>query len=307
MSKKLVIANNQRDLFVDFHRELQAGRAIYDYIGYRSLLFEFAVLGDQSVVSFSNVETGDSMDMYGGVYLNGYLSTVELATTAAITLDAQNIPYVNKELGNAPSLTKLSAYAKLAAAGVQMPHTFGGAAYALLAGIRSGRINLPLPLIVKRADADRGIDNYKFDTYEQITAMLEKQDERSIWVIQEFIPNDGFYLVSFYHGKPEFVIFRALGERKDKREDLAHMFKPKGGRNASLLEVTDTPRSIVDTSQRAADVLNRQFASVDSLYDPITEKTYVLEVNYNPQLVTIETFKDVRRKAFLDAIETLGE
>lgn len=306
MSKKLVVANNQRENFVSFHHDIQADEPFYDYAGYRSLLFEFGVVQGQPKVQFLNIETGDRSDTYEGVYLNGYLDTVELATTAAVVLDANQVPYVNKELGHAPSLTKLSAYAKLAAQGVQIPYTFGGAAYALLAGFANKQITLELPFILKRADADRGVDNYKVSSYKQAEKILKDQPERSVWVAQEFIPNDGFYLVSFYHGKPEFGIFRSMGERKDKREDLSHMFKPKGGENATLLEVAKLPGTLLDTSVRATMALNRQFASVDSIYVPETDMTYVLEVNYNPQLVTIETFKEVRKKAFLEAMRHLG-
>ncbi|MFZ1360627.1 MAG: hypothetical protein WAS27_01165 [Candidatus Saccharimonadales bacterium] len=305
MAKKLVIANNQRPDFVEFHAALQDGRDIYDYVGYRSLLFEFDT--DINLSHFWNVETGARSDEYGGVYLNGYLSTVEIATTAATVLDTQSIAYVNRELATAPSLSKLSSYAKLAGAGVSMPHTFGGAAYALLAGFTQHRITLQAPFVLKRADADRGIDNYKVDSYDQAIKLLQGQDERSLWVAQAFVPNDGFYLVSIYHDQPEFTIYRAMGERADGRSDKAHMFKPKGGVNASLIDITDTPQQVVDISLAAAKAMNRQIASVDSLYNPATGNVYVLEVNYNPQLVTITTFKDVRREAFLRAVQQIGE
>ncbi len=298
---KLVLANNQRDDFISFHQSLQQDEYLYDYTGYQSLLFEFS----SKAVIFYTVNNSKKIHDYSGVYLNGYLSTPELAMTAATVLDANRVPYVNRELGSAPSLTKLSAYAKLASAGVSIPHTFGGAAYALLAGIRQGIIDLSLPVILKRADADRGIDNYKLDSYDDITALLEKQPERSIWVLQDFIPNDGFYLVSVYHGKPEFTIFRAMGERRDGRKDKSHMFKPKGGENAKLITTEDSPKEVIDVSVAAAKAMNRQIASIDSLYDPQTKKAYVLEVNYNPQLVTITTFKEVRQQAFLNAVKQI--
>lgn len=304
---KLVLANNQRQEFTDFHASLQQDEKIYDYAGYRSLLFEFDTDEAAPLLRFINVDAATSSADYSGVYLNGYLSTVELATTTAIVLDALDVPYVNRELGNAPCLSKLSAYAKLARAGVSIPHTFGGAAYALLAGIRSGTIALQLPLILKRADADRGLYNYKFDSYEDIIAKLEQQPERSLWVLQDFIPNDGFYLVSVYHDTPEFAIFRAMGERPDGRKDKAHMFKPKGGENAELIALDDVPTPIVEASMGSVAALNRQIASVDSLYDPKTQKPYVLEVNYNPQLVTISTFKEVRQQAFINAVKQISK
>jgi D-alanine-D-alanine ligase-like ATP-grasp enzyme len=51
--------------------------------------------------------------------------------------------------------------------------------------------------------------------------------------------------------------------------------------------------------------MNRQIGSVDCIYDEASDKTYVLEVNYNPQLVTIETFKEVRVQAFLDNLKDI--
>lgn len=304
--KKLVIANHQGQTFVDFHTQLQDGQELYDYVGYRSLLFEFHPDGEGSQMHFWNVENGARSDSYGGVYLNGYLNTVEIATTAATVLDAQSIDYVNKELHNAPSLSKLSSYAKLTAANVSIPHTFGGAAYALLAGFSQNLITIAVPFVLKRADADRGIDNFKIDTHQQAVDLLKEQPERSLWVVQDFIPNEGFYLVSVYHNSPEFTIYRAMGERKDGRKDKAHMFKPVGGVNASLIDIQDTPEKVVEESVNAARAMNRQIASVDSLYDPVTQKAYVLEVNYNPQLVTITTFKEVRQKAFLKALDQIG-
>lgn len=304
--KKLVLANNQSQTFVDFHAQLQGDAELYDYVGYRSLLFEFHPGSEGSQMHFWNTENGTRSDSYSGVYLNGYLSTIELATTAAAVLDTQSIAYVNRELHNAPSLSKLSSYAKLTANGVSIPHTFGGAAYALLAGFSQDLITIETPFILKRADADRGIDNFKIDTYEQAIELLKNQPERSLWVMQDFIPNDGFYLVSVYHNSPEFTIYRAMGERADGRKDKAHMFKPVGGANASLIEINDTPEQVIKESVNAAKAMNRQIASVDSLYDPATKKAYVLEVNYNPQLVTITTFKEVRQQAFLSALDQIG-
>lgn len=304
--KKLVIANNQSPAFIDFHAQLQEDKELYDYVGYRSLLFEFNPSDQTSLMHFWNIENETRSDEYSGVYLNGYLSTVELATTAATVLDAQSIDYVNKELHNAPSLSKLSSYAKLTQAGVSIPHTFGGAAYALLAGFACELISINTPFVLKRADADRGIDNFKIDTYEQAVALLKDQPERSMWVVQDFIPNDGFYLVSVYHDQPEFTIYRSMGARSDGRKDKAHMFKPKGGENASLIEIANTPAPVIQESVKAVKAMNRQIASVDSLYDPISEKAYVLEVNYNPQLVTITTFKEVRQDAFLKALKQIG-
>jgi glutathione synthase/RimK-type ligase-like ATP-grasp enzyme len=302
---KLVLANNQSEEFKNFHQSLQADAPLYDYAGYTSLLFEFSVKPEGAQLSFINIDTLKKHNDYNGVYINGYLNTPEIAATVATVLDANAITYVNRELANAPSLSKLTMYAKLANAGVQIPHTYAGSAYAIRGA--KDQVALEFPAILKRADADRGIDNYKVTSFEEAVELLAGHDERSLWILQSFIPNDGFYLVSVYNDIPAFGIYRSLEERPDGNAQKAHMFKPQGGANASLVEISDLPQSLVSVSVAAAKAMNRQIASVDSLYDKSSDTTYVLEVNYNPQLVTIQTLKEVRQEAFLKTIRELGE
>ncbi len=298
---KLVLANNQSEEFTSFHKDLQGTEKIYDYSGYSALGFYF----QQGVSDIINTDTWRHARDYKGVYINGYLSTPEIAGTVATVLDHNGVNYVNKEMSNVLSLSKLSSYAKLARHDVTIPKTYGGAAKAIIRMIDKGIVKLDGKYVLKRADADRGIDNFVFDTLDEVKERLAGQPERSIWLLQEFIPNDGFYLASFYYDELKFGIFRSMHERADGRKDRAHMFKPKGGSNATLLQPSDLPKTVSEESFKAVHAMNRQIASVDSVYDPSQNKAYVLEVNYNPQLVTIETFKEVRQKAFLEGIELL--
>jgi len=302
---KLVLANNQSVRFTSFYDGLKnENPELFDYAPYDSLLFSFDSDAEQSI-RVRNYATKKSLQEYDGVYLNGYLSTYELAATMAICCQALGVPFVNQELANAPSLSKLTTYAKLAAATVRMPRTLAGAKAALLQAT-SEIAELKFPLVLKRADADRGIDNYKVSSLEEINQLLADHEPRSIWILQEYVENDGFYLVSFYDQTPEFCIFRSLEQRPDGDSQKAHMFKPKGGANAHLIDLGDVPKPIIDACQKSMDVMNRQIGSVDCLYDPKTEQVNVLEVNYNPQLVTIETFKETRIKAFLEGISKIG-
>jgi glutathione synthase/RimK-type ligase-like ATP-grasp enzyme len=231
------------------------------------------------------------------VYINGYLGTYELAATVAICCQALNLSFYNRELADGPSLSKLTTYAKLAAAKVNVPLTYAGAKAAILqAKVPDGFF----PAVLKRADADRGIDNFKVASWPEVVELLGEHKDRSIWLLQKYVENNGFYLVSFYDSQPAFCIFRSLQERPDGNAQKAHMYKPPGGVNASLVEA---PAEVLQACQQALDTLNRQIGSVDCLFDPVTKQTNILEVNYNPQLVTIETFKDVRIKAFLDSLK----
>jgi len=301
---KLILANNQNQKFTDFYHDLQRQASEeFDYASYRDLLFRF---DGQAQPQLYNLLTGRELADYDGVYINGYLSTYELAAAVAITCKARGIGFVNQEFHDPPSLSKLSMHAKLAAANVQTPATLAGTKQALLKA-KDQVENFSYPAILKRADADRGIDNYMIRSAEELEVLLQTHDDKSLWILQQFIPNDGFYLVSFYGGEPKFCIFRSLEERPDGNAQKAHMYKPKGGANAGLIELQDAPPAIIATCQNAVQAMNRQIASVDCIYDASSDQVYVLEVNYNPQLVTINTFKEERTAAFLDYLPKIGK
>ena len=294
---KLILANNQSDQFKAFYADIaRTHNVALEYTDYASLLFTFDSEG-ASPISVNVTTTGRALTDYNGVYINGYLNTYELAITTATCAQVLQVPFVNQELADSASLSKLSMYAKLVAAGVRLPKTVAGSAQALLTVD-----DFVFPAVLKRADADRGIDNFMVRDLVAAKAILADQDSLSLWVLQEFVPNDGFYLVSFYHEEPAFCIFRTLEERPDGDATKAHMFKPKGGTNASLIDLSKLQPSIMKEAHKALLAMNRQIGSVDCLYDPATDKTYILEVNYNPQLVTIETFKDKRTAAFVRAM-----
>lgn len=301
---KLVLANNQTDRFVTFYQDLQSKSSVpFDYEGYDTWLFSFESQA-RPAVSVINTKNQKALSDYDGLYINGYLDSYELAATMAIAADYLGIPYVNQEMNNPPSLSKLTMYAKLAAAGVSLPKTLAGAAKALKDADRQAS-GLRFPAILKRADADRGIDNFKVQTFEEALEILSGFDGRTIWILQEYIENKGFYLVSFYDQKPAFSIYRTLEARPDQNARKAHMYKPKGGANAGLIDLESLPKTVIEESERAVKVMNRQIASVDCIYDEHSGQSYILEVNYNPQLVTIETFKEVRIRAFLENLKNI--
>jgi glutathione synthase/RimK-type ligase-like ATP-grasp enzyme len=290
---KLILANNQSEKFQQFYKDLSTHVTDgLEYAGYDSLLFTFT--GGLDVYS---VATKSSLKKYDGVYVNGYMSTYELAAATALACKALGVPFVNAELADAPSMTKLTEYIKLAAAGVTLPRTIAGTKTAL-SSLPAESFADMFPAVLKRADADRGIDNFKVQSYDELTSLLENADRRSIWLMQEFVPNDGYYVVTFYDHKPELCIYRSLEERPDGNAQKAHMYKPLGGKNASLVPVADLPPTLVEQTTKAIKAMNRQIGSVDCLYDAATDTANILEVNYNPQMVTIDTFKQERIDAY---------
>lgn len=298
---KLVLSNNQSQKFVQFHQDIQANEKVYEYTGYTSLLFIF----QKGKVDFLTIHNGRRASDYEAAYLTSYLNSLELASAAAIVLDANNVRYVDRQLENAVSASKLTEYARLAAAGVAIPDTNAGTAGALLEGLDKALLPLEYPLILKRADADRGLDNFKISSETRLREVLSSYEATSLWIIQTFIPNDGFYRLTFYQDTLASVVFRAAHERADGNDEKTHLNKPKGGVNASLIDESSLPPALIEVSRNGCRVMKREFAGVDALIDMTTGEPYILEVNYNPQLVTVNAFKERRSSDFLEAMKRL--
>jgi glutathione synthase/RimK-type ligase-like ATP-grasp enzyme len=302
---KLVLANNQSEQFTKFYRELQLRSQIpFDYAGYRSLLFWFDSSSKQHIEVF-NIQSKTALTDYDGVYINSYLSSYEYAASMAICCDYLGISFVNQELHSPPSLSKLSMFAKLASAGVPIPKSFGGSKQSILASEQKIADKLTYPVILKRADADRGIDNFKIASWDELTSTLQPYIDRTIWILQEFLPNNGFYRVNYYNQKPAFSLYRTIEHMPGAVSKQSHFYKPRGGVNASMVETAELPLAILKVCQEAINAMNRQIGGVDCIYDPAAGNAYVLEVNYNPQLVTIESYKEIRQQAFLDNLINL--
>ena len=302
---KLVLGNNQSDKFITFYRGLQAdSKTPFDYVGYRTLLFWFDSISDPRI-EVHDTKTGKSLSGYDGVYINNYLSTYELAASMAICCDYLGIHFIDQEMHNPPSLSKLTMHAKMAAAGVSAPKTFGGCKAAILASKPMVTDKLNFPMVLKRADADRGIDNFKMANWPEVVNTLERYSNNTIWILQQLVPSDGFYRINFYNQDPVFSIYRSLDQRPDGDTTRSHFYKPGGGTNAVMVELPELPPSVLKACRASVVAMNRQIAGVDCIYDTVADKAYVLEVNYNPQLVTVKSFKDIRQQAFLDHLDNI--
>lgn len=301
---KLLLGNNQSDRFVAFYKSLQQEADFeFDYIGYEALLFRFDNTDNTPVMAW-NTKHERQITSYDAVYINNYYHTYELAATTAIVVQKLGIAYANHEFAQPPSMSKLTEYARLAAAGITIPKTIAGSKTALLTPFARDLLNT-FPCVLKRADADRGIDNFMVASYEMMVELLAAHPARSLWVLQEFISNDGYYRIAYNGGVAQYAVFRALQERPDGNQLKKHMYRPKNGTNAKLLALEQVPLSVRELSDRAVQAMERQFAGVDCFYNQETGLAHIIEVNYNPQLVTIERYADVRRQAFLQGLKRL--
>lgn len=305
MKKGLVLSNNQTMRFNDFFADIQESHKFFDYSGYTDLLFIFDNKSKHPA-SFLNLDTGRKSYEYSGAYITGYSSGAfsDLAFAVAQILTTEKIRIADSELKDAPSLSKISETAKLVSAGVLMPKTYGGTKMAIVRAITTQKIKLKYPLIFKLANGKRGIDNYTIYNENEIFDLLKDKPDDSIWILQEYIESDGFYRLNTYFYKPAYGIYRTNNPEAVDRHHV-HMYKPRGGINATFLEPREIPVKVVRAARRASKVVGREFAGVDIMISKFGRKPYIIEVNNYPQLVTVESFKERRVKAFIDAMKKL--
>lgn len=292
--------------FNDFFSDIQVEERFFDYSGYSDLLFIFDPEA-QHRASFLNLDTGRYSYEYSGAYITSYAGSFpDLAFAVAEIFKHEQIPFADSELANAPSLSKISESAKLVAAHLPIPKTYGGTKIALIRALTTRQIQLDFPVVLKLANGERGRDNFTIYHENEIYDLFQGKDDGSIWVIQALIPSDGFYRLNCYFGEPAYTIFRSLEERPAELDrHTAHMYKPAGGSNATLIEPSDTPEDLRQLARLATQAMGREFAGVDLIYHAQTHQAYVLEVNYYPQLVTVNSFKERRVRDFLEALRRI--
>ena len=292
---KLILSKGNSKKFQNFFYKLSEDYNLdADYTNYQKILF----IINNNFVNASLLGIGKHISDYNFVYFKSYFDNIEVASSIAMILDSLHIQYIDKEVGRSVSLSKLSMNTKLALNKISIPSTFAGYSAAINQGIDSGIISINKKMVLKRADADRGIDNYLVESEKEVKEIINQTP--ALWILQEYILNSGFYRIVVYGGKARLGIFRSLEKRPDGNKRKAHIYKPRGGINACLLTIADIPKNIVEISENSATIMNRQVAGVDVLVSNLDNKPYILEVNNNPELVNVVTFQSERRRALAD-------
>jgi len=300
---KLILSHNQSMKFNDFFESIQGNEGLFDYSGYSDLIFLF----DYSLLhpaQFINLDSNRRSLNYDGAYITGYLKEPDLAIAVAEIFESEKTPFVDRELADSVSLSKVSESARLVINGIPVPKTYAGTKLAIIRALTADVIKLDFPLVMKLADGERGRENFTIFDKNEVFDLLREKDDASVWILQKLVKTTGFYRINLYSGKIAFGIFRSLdGLPEDRERHLAHMYKPAGGENAVFLEPKKIPHEVKRVAKRASKILNRQFVGVDVVVDKYSKKAYVLEANYNPQLVTVESFQERRIKEFLRAMK----
>lgn len=298
--KRVLVTSYAPKVLEPFLSEVQesiGGDVTVDSTSFSNLLFDINGLKTDVYDTKNDLL---SLSEYDLTYIKTHWKQPELASALAQYLDYKKRPYVDREVGNYASRSKLSEMMKLTSQSIPVPRSYIGGVDTLIKNRKLIIDNLQFPLILKNVASDKGKNNYYIENEQTFVKQLELSDASDIFVAQLYVPNEGYYRLNIFGSEVAMGVYRSsvTNDNPLKR----HLNKPAGSANANLLELDKVPVDALELAVRAAFCMNRQIAGVDILQNKDTKEWYVLEVNNSPQIRT-GPFLEEKKKAFANYIE----
>lgn len=247
---------------------------------------EFVIYNGEA--SIRNAAADCDVREYDLVYVKNWKAHQNAASALAVYLDKKNVRYICGELQNFRATDKISEAFLLAMNGLSYPDTyFTVHSDSLPALIARHTTTLSYPFILKAVDGSAGQDNHLITNEQELLSIIESSE--LAYMVQNFIPNDGDHRVIVLGFEPK------LSFKRTRADESTHLNNTSQGALASLTDLASYDAAVLHDSVKAAQLVSREIAGVDVLFDKNTGEHYILEVNASPQLAT-GAFLDEKRK-----------
>lgn len=242
---------------------------------------DFALVMSSEGINVVDLVRNVSLRDYDLIYFKTYFKKAEVATSIAEYAQTYNIAFIDSEVATYHAYTKVSQYAKLARAGVAIPKSIIVSYMMLLDQFAWFESELGLPFILKDAAADKGANNYLIKSQKDFKKVAQQANkQKSYYVAQQFIENDGDYRLIVMNRNVELIIERKAVDSK------THLNNTSTGGSAVLKNSNEMSSALKSLAVKSAIVTHREIAGVDIIEDKRTGDWYVLEVNNSPQLAS---------------------
>jgi ribosomal protein S6--L-glutamate ligase len=144
--------------------------------------------------------------------------------------------------------------------------------------------DLGLPLIVKLSETHKGKGVFLANSVKEISEII-KQNPNQVYLLRQFIPNDGDIRV-FTIGFKAIGAMRRIPARGEFRSNISL------GGTGELFDLAKNPE-IKNLAEKAVKVCGVEIAGVDIILDKNTQKPFILEVNLGPQFEGLEKYTGV--------------
>jgi glutathione synthase/RimK-type ligase-like ATP-grasp enzyme len=299
ITKKVLVLSSQLESMEEFFAEVSAAlhpqKVKFMVRSYEELAF----LLEKNKVKVIETKTSKDIASFDMVYFKSHRRYYPVAISAAQYLRYKNVKFFDRELSTQVSYDKLSAYMHLALYGLPIPRTLSGSKDYIgknYQTVTSGK----WPLVCKEIQQDRGRKNYLVHNLKELKLILNKADKTDRFIIQQFIPNDGYLRVYVFGREAPIGIFRTLTLHKNPQKQ--HLNNPTGSSNASYISESELDPVARDIAIRGAELMNRQVAGVDLVKSKKSKRWYILEANSAPQLKS-GSFVDKKKEAVAKFID----
>lgn len=281
------------DAFVEDLNNAFRGEVVIEWHNYHDVQINI----EKNRIDTFFVSTKETLKNFDAIYFKSYFRYHEQATTIAESLDFNNIRFVGSELRHYIPAYKLTQMARLAKAGFDIPktvylpmeHYYNNYDYLIN--------NLSLPFIFKAIDGATGRDNYLVKNKAEFEDIVKENIGRN-FIAQKFVPNKSDLRIVVIENEVRLII-----ERK-RTDDTTHLNNTSQGADATLVDIDSFPEDTKRLAIDAAKVMNRDIAGVDVMFEEVTNKPYILEVNASPQIAS-GSFMDEKRKMYKDYFSSL--
>jgi glutathione synthase/RimK-type ligase-like ATP-grasp enzyme len=215
------------------------------------------------------------LEDYDFVWFRLWKRLPQIAAGLARYLSFHEVKYVPTEVSGIPILTKYPQMIALSLTGLTVPNTFYADREQLLAGLE-----LPpqfnYPMIVKADDAQKGENNFLINSRTELNEKLSASND--MFIMQNFIPNDGDYRVLVLGGKASVAFFK----RRDPKS-TNHVNNTAQGATGELVNLVERS-DLAELAEAACKSLHREVAGADIVEDKHTGQLAIFEINETPAL-----------------------
>lgn len=243
-------------------------------IASHTLLENLLFVVNEDKIDIIDTDNNRPLGEYDSIYFRYWGDAQGAAMAVARFCTIKGIPFVDTETLRVGSFNKITQHVNLHEADVPIPRTLMGNPTVLTANYET--YGFKFPLILKSVSATRGRDNFLAKDANEMAAIFESLPDK-LFVMQDFIPNDGDYRVLVMGDKVVLVI-----ERKAKGD--SHLNNTSQGGSAVIVPNDALPQEVLDASVRAAQFFGREIAGVDMVRSLADGRYYCFEVNRSPQI-----------------------
>jgi glutathione synthase/RimK-type ligase-like ATP-grasp enzyme len=282
VSGKVVVLSSRTDVETkDFFKKVaEIGALTVDLTKYRLLDYQISETGEPRIL----LPDGSDIATAQTVYFKAHSLYPEHAGAVARYLQYRHVNFIDKNVAHFISRSKLSELFILATSGICVPamkvYSNG------LDDVTYDEISTHFesaPIVLKDAFSDRGKDNYLVTNAQDYIEAAKRLAGSKVIIAQKYIPNNGFTRVLIAGDDIVQVVERTPTDHEDPLK--SHINKPHGSANARELKPDEYSADVTTLARKAALALDRTIAGVDLIQDKETNKWYVLEANYNPELL----------------------